>query len=159
MCEASGDLKLEGSLKSLPTVFCQRVRCKAPATVIHAGLQLHDDGRKAVLLDVGYATSDNETTFETHCEATGHFLPVHQCKNVAIAACTHVHRTGHASNVNSHNCDCNPEFQETEVDERRCVEILAIVVVLVPKETRIGSEGNCSGLDKLQFAWPEAALP
>ena len=50
VCGASGDLKLEGSLKSLPTVFCQRVRCKAPATVIHAGLQLHDDGRKAVLL-------------------------------------------------------------------------------------------------------------
>ena len=68
VCGASGDVKPEGSLKSLPTVICQRVRCVTPATVIHAELQLHDDGRKAV-----YTTSDNETTFETRCEATGHF--------------------------------------------------------------------------------------
>ena len=57
----------------------------------------------------------------------------------AIAACTHVHRTGRASNVNSHNCDCNPESQKTVVDETRCVEMLTIVVVLVPKGTSNGS--------------------
>ena len=50
VCGASRDLKFEASLKSLPTVFCQRARCGTPATVIHAGFQLHDDGRKAVLL-------------------------------------------------------------------------------------------------------------
>ena len=41
----------------------------------------------------------NETTFVTHCEATGHFLPVRQYINVTIAACTHVDRTERASMV------------------------------------------------------------
>ena len=54
---ASGDVKLEGSLKSLPTVICRRVRCVPSATVIHAKFQLNDIGRKVV-----HTTSDNETT-------------------------------------------------------------------------------------------------
>ena len=53
----SGDVKFEGSLKSLPTVICRRVRCVAPGTVIHAKLQFHNIGRKVV-----HTSSDNETT-------------------------------------------------------------------------------------------------
>ena len=34
----------------------------------------------------------NETTFETHCEATGIFLPSISVEMLTIAACTHVDR-------------------------------------------------------------------
>ena len=59
---------------------------------------------------------------------------------LTIATCTHVHRTGRESNVNSHSCDCYPGFQETVVDEKRFVEMLTLEVVLVPKETSNGSK-------------------
>ena len=74
----------------------------------------------------------------------GIFPPSISAEMLAIAACTHVHRTERASMVNSHSCDCDPGFQERST-ERRCVEILTIVVVLVAGDT--------------QLAWPEAALP
>ena len=58
-----------------------------------------------------------KTTFETHCEATGHFPSVRQYRNVD--ACR-VHTCGpHGTcvdGVNSDNCYCDPGFQETEVD-------------------------------------------
>ena len=59
----------------------------------------------------------NETMFETHCEATGHFLPVHQCRNVDDCR---VHTCGpHGTcvdGVNSYSCYCDPGFQKTKVD-------------------------------------------
>ena len=59
----------------------------------------------------------NETTFETHFEATGHLPPVRQYRNVDDCR---VHRCGpHGTcvdGVNSHSCCCDPGFQETEVD-------------------------------------------
>ena len=59
----------------------------------------------------------NETTFVTHCEATGHFLPVRQYRNVDDCR---VHTCGpHGTcvdGVNSHSCYCDPGFQEIEVD-------------------------------------------
>ena len=51
------------------------------------------------------------------------FLPSISAEMLTIATCTHVHRTDRASSVNSHSCDCNPGFQETVVDEKRCVEM------------------------------------
>ena len=59
----------------------------------------------------------NETTSETHCEATGHFPPVRQCRNVGDCR---VHTCGPhgrcVDGVNSHSCYCDSGFQETEVD-------------------------------------------
>ena len=58
----------------------------------------------------------NETTSETHCEATGHFPPVRQYRNVDDCR---VHRCGpHGTcvdSVNSHSCNCAPGFQETKI--------------------------------------------
>ena len=58
----------------------------------------------------------NETTFETHCEATGHFPPVRQYRNVDDS---HAHRCGpHGTCVdaiNSDSCYCDPGFQETKI--------------------------------------------
>ena len=68
------------------------------------------------------------------------FTPSISAEMLAIATCTHVHRTERASMVNSHSCDCNPGFQETVVDEKRYVEMLTLVMVLVPKETSNGSK-------------------
>ena len=133
----------------------------------------------------------------------GIFTPSISAELLTIAACTHVHRTERASMVNLNSCDCDPGFQERST-ERRCVEMLTIVVVLVAKDTQLpwpeaalpcmrrvmvvpclrrpasrcrgswrppafstelfgkpelAAGGNCSGLDKLQLAWPEAAFP
>jgi len=59
----------------------------------------------------------NETMFETHCEATGHFPPVRQNRNVDDCR---VHTCGpHGTcvdGVNSHSCNFDPGFQEKEVD-------------------------------------------
>ena len=65
------------------------------------------------------------------------FLPSISAEMLTIATCTHVQRMERASSV---SCDCNPGFQETVVDEKRCVEMLTLVVVLVPKETSNGSK-------------------
>ena len=57
----------------------------------------------------------NETTSETHCEATGHFPPVRQY--IKVDDCRE-HRCGpHGTcvdGVNSHSCYCDPGFQETK---------------------------------------------
>ena len=59
----------------------------------------------------------NETTFETNCEATWHFPPVRQYRNVDDCR---VHTCGpHGTcvdGVTSDSCCCDPGFQETEVD-------------------------------------------
>ena len=59
----------------------------------------------------------NETTFETHCEATGYFPPVRQYRNVDDCR---VHTCGpHGTCVNgvsSHSCYCDSGFQEAEID-------------------------------------------
>jgi len=126
VCGASGDVEVEGSQESLPTSICHRVRCGKPAAVIHAQLRLEDDGQKAVYTcDAGYATSEGKTTFETQCEATGHFSPVDQCQNIDDCR---VHTCGpHGTcvdGVNSYSCDCAPGFEETDVDgEKVCGNI------------------------------------
>ena len=56
----------------------------------------------------------NETTFETHCEATGHFPPVRQLNDCRVHT-----RGPHGTcvdGVKSHRCYCDLGFQETEVD-------------------------------------------
>ena len=59
----------------------------------------------------------NDTMFETHCEATGHFPPsvtadVDDCR---AHTCGGPHKTC-VNGVNSHSCCCDPGFQEMEVD-------------------------------------------
>ena len=59
----------------------------------------------------------NETTFETHYEATGYFLPIRQYRNVddcRVHTCV-PHGTC-VDGVNSDSYYCDPGFQETEVD-------------------------------------------
>ena len=55
----------------------------------------------------------NETTFETHCEATKR-PSVHKCHDCCVHTCG-PHGTC-VDGVNSHSCYCDPGFQEIEVD-------------------------------------------
>ena len=74
----------------------------------------------------------------------GIFSPSISAEMLAIAACTHVHRTERASMVNSQSCDCDPGSGKVD-GEKVC-----------------GNIDHCGGVscvDKLQLAWPEAALP
>ena len=132
VCGAAGDLKLEGVTEVFTNGVVPKGTIRNTRYGHNAEFQLHDDGRKAAYTcDVGYAAREDHfwNTLRSHW-ASRPSAP----KMLTIATCTHVHRTGRASNVNSHNCDCNPEFQETENDERRCVEILSILVVLFSKK-------------------------
>ena len=45
----------------------------------------------------------NDTTVETHCEATGHFPPVRQCRNVDDCR---VHKCGPTQGVQDCTCEC-----------------------------------------------------
>ena len=64
----------------------------------------------------GYATSENKTTIETHCEANEN-SPVHQCRNVDDCI---VHRCGPrgtcVDGVNPYSRDYDPGFQEKDID-------------------------------------------
>ena len=55
----------------------------------------------------------NETTFETHCEATGR-PSVQKCHDCRVHTCG-PHGTC-VDGVNSHSCYCDPGFQVTEID-------------------------------------------
>ena len=52
----------------------------------------------SVACDASKATSENKTTFETHCEAN-EISPVHQCRMLTIAVCTPADRAERASMV------------------------------------------------------------
>ena len=74
----------------------------------------HDDQSKEHLYEGANLdqSCDPETTFETHCEATGHFPPVRHYRNVDDCR---VHTCGpHGTcvdGVNSDSCYCDPGFQ------------------------------------------------
>ena len=86
---------------------------------LKARVTKHDDQSKNIIMQerIWINRLINETTSETHCEATGHFPPVRQHRNVDDCR---VHTCGpHGTcvdGVNSDSCYCDPGFQETEAD-------------------------------------------
>ena len=177
--DSSGFLSMEHPLRSfMPNFNCTMT-----------------DGKLSILVMWVMRRATPRPLLKHTAKPLGIFPPSISAEMFTIAACTHVHRTERASVVNSHSCDCDPGFQETEVDERRCGEILAIAVVLsggygtcvswrshplCPRQPKsvtsdlwrqvwplhrrpfgkpeLATDGNCSIMDKLQLAWPEAAL-
>ena len=91
------------------------VSCKK----LKARVTKHDDQSKNIIMKerIWINRVINETTFGTHCEATWHFPPVRQYRNVDDCR---VHTCGpHGTcvdGVTSDSCCCDPGFQETEVD-------------------------------------------
>ena len=69
----------------------------------------------------GHATSENKTTFETHCEANENFT-VHQCRNVDDCR---VHTCGpRGTCVDGVSGDYDPGFWETDIDGGKLCENL-----------------------------------
>ena len=82
----------------------------------------NDDEHKAVYTcDAGYATSENKTTFETHC-IISHSISA-EMLTIAVCATCGPHRTC-VDGVSSYSCDCDPAFREMDIDgEKVCGNI------------------------------------
>ena len=74
--------------------------------------------------DAGYATTEHQTMFETHCEASEN-SPVHPCRNVDVCR---MHTCGPrgtcVDDVHSHGCDCDFGFKEKDIDGDKACEDL-----------------------------------